>query len=141
MSSLKTQKTNRDVREYLHSVEPPAKREDALQLLDFFERVTGYTAVLWGDSIVGFGEYHYENASGHKGDWPLTGFSPRKTALTIYIMSGFDTEEHVLKHLGKYKTSVSCLYVKKLSDINLEVLESLVRSSVQVMQKRYHVDV
>ena len=90
---------------------------------------------MWGASIIGFGSYHYKGASGREGDWPLTGFSPRKQALTLYLMHGFDAHADLLKKLGKYKTSVGCLYIKKLDDVDKKVLKELVTASVKTMKK------
>lgn len=93
---------------------------------------------MWGDSIVGYGEYHYRSArSRQRGDWPLTGFSPRKRAMTIYVMPGFGQYGDLMSRLGKYETSVSCLYVNRLDDIDLKVLKKLIRQSVADMRKRY----
>ncbi len=92
---------------------------------------------MWGTSIVGFGTYHYKYASGREGDWMLTGFSPRKQALTLYIMAGFEKYQELMDQLGTFKTGKSCLYVKRLSDINLDVLEELVRESVRYMKTQY----
>ena len=97
------------------------------------EEVTGEKAVMWGDSIVGFGTYHYVYASGREGDWPVTGFAPRKQALTLYIMSGFDQYDELLARLGKHSTGKSCLYIKRLSDVDVDVLRELVAESVAHM--------
>lgn len=138
MSTPKTQRTDADVRTFLAAVEPAARREDSFILLDLFTSVTGMQAALWGTSIVGFGSYHYASErSRQEGDWPLTAFSPRKAALSVYIMPGFSTYGSMLKRLGKYTTGSSCLYIKRLSDIDLDVLRELVTISVHDMQQRY----
>ena len=138
MTELKTKATKASVQTFINSVENEAKRKDAFQLLELFEKITGEKAVLWGSSIVGFGSYHYKSErSKQEGDWPLTGVSPRKTNLTIYIMPGFSDYQELLEKLGKHKTSVSCLYIKKLSDINLKILEELIRNSVNWMKKKH----
>jgi len=90
---------------------------------------------MWGESIVGFGSYHYKYASGREGDWPLVGFSPRKQNLTLYIMSGFDKYEEILENLGKFKTGKSCLYINKLKDVNMRSLKELLSESVKHMKK------
>lgn len=100
-------------------------------------KATGAKATMWGSSMVGFGQYHYKYASGREGDYMLTGFSPRKQALTIYIMPGFDKFESLMQKLGKYKTGRSCLYVKQLADIDERILERLITDSVKVMRKNY----
>ena len=101
------------------------------------QRVTGEPPTMWGDSIVGFGSYHYVYDSGREGDWFLTGFSPRKRNLSLYIMAGFSDYDELMERLGKHKTGKSCLYVNRLSDIDLDVLEALVRQSVAHMRKAY----
>ncbi|MEJ2757339.1 MAG: DUF1801 domain-containing protein [Anaerolineales bacterium] len=98
---------------------------------------TGETPQMWGDSIIGFGSYHYTYASGREGDWMLTGFSPRKQNLTLYIMDGFEEYEDLLKDLGKFKTGKSCLYINKLADVDTNVLKKLVKASVTHMKKAY----
>ncbi len=135
MSDNKTQPNDQDVVAFLNGIENEKKRQDSLALLAMMQSVTGLAPQMWGDSIVGFGRYHYYYASGRQGDWFLTGFSPRKQNLTLYITSGFDQFAHLMAKLGKFKTSVSCLYIKKLEDIDLDVLEELVRESVAHMQR------
>src|SRR5688572_30664818 len=115
MSELKTKATDKNPKDFLDKVEPEQKRQDGFTLLEMFESITGEKAVMWGDSIVGFGKYHYKSErSSQEGDWPLVGFSPRKQNLTLYIMSG-NKENPTLEKLGKHKKSVGCLYLNKLS--------------------------
>ncbi len=109
-------------------------------MLALMKRVTGEEPVMWGDSIVGFGSYHYRYASGREGDWPLAGFSPRKRALTVYIMSGFAKHDQLLSRLGKHATGKSCLYINRLEDVDMEVLRELVECSVAEVSARYAVD-
>jgi hypothetical protein len=135
MAELKTQPTNEKVTDFLDKVVDPVKRRDSYKILELLKKVTGEEPVMWGTSIVGFGRYHYQYASGREGDWMLTGFSPRKQALTLYILSGFDEYDDLLGKLGKYKAGVSCLYIKKMEDIDQEVLEELVNQSVDHMKK------
>jgi hypothetical protein len=104
-------------------------------LLQMMEQVTKEEPKMWGSSIVGFGSYHYKGASGREGDWLLTGFSPRKENLTLYIMGGFDLHQDLLKKLGKHKTSGGCLYIKKLDDVDKKVLKELVAESVKTTKK------
>ena len=134
MAELKTKKTNQSVKEFLESVEDESKRQDSFEILKLMEKITGEKATMWGDSIVGFGSYHYKYATGREGDWMLTGFSPRKQALTLYIMAGFDLYENLLNRLGKFKTGKSCLYIKRLEDIDMNVLTELVEKSVAHMR-------
>jgi hypothetical protein len=140
MSTLKTRPTDQDGSAFLTQIDNPHKRADSQALLELMQRVTGQPPVMWGDSIVGFGRYHYQYASDREGDWFLTGFSPRAQYLTLYIMSGFDPYDSLLTKLGKYKTGKSCLYIKRLSDIDLDILEALVRASVEHMPATNPVD-
>ena len=137
MSKLKTTQNEADVNAFLDAVENPRRRADARQVLDLIQAVTGEPPKMWGSSIVGFGSYHYRYASGREGDWPVVGFSPRKQNLVIYIMPGFSDYGDLLGKLGKFRTGKSCLYVNKLDDVDLELLEQLVRESVKEMQRRY----
>lgn len=137
MAELKTKPTGDDVTTFLDAVADPQRREDCHALRALMERVTGTEARMWGPSIVGFGSYHYVYESGREGDWFLTGFSPRKGDLTLYIMAGFDRYEALMARLGKHKTGKSCLYVKRLSDLDMDVLEKLVTLSVKHMRTRY----
>jgi len=130
MSNLKTALNDGSVEDFLNSVEDEKKREDSNNILNLMQDITGEEPKMWGDSIVGFGSYHYKYASGREGDWFQTGFSPRKQNMTLYIMAGFDRYEELLAKLGKYKTGKSCLYVKKLEDVDQDVLRELVTQSV-----------
>jgi len=133
MAELKTKRNDASVETFLEMVEDKHKREDSQVILKLMQEVTGDEPTMWGDSIVGFGSYDYKYASGREGTWFQTGFSPRKQNLTLYIMSGFDRYDELLGKLGKYKTGKSCLYIKKLEDVDLDVLEELVKESVKVM--------
>lgn len=138
MAELKTKATTESVTEFLNKVTPKHKRKDSFTLLSLFEKATKEKAVMWGTSIVGFGMYHYKSErSSQEGDWPLTGFSPRKQNLTLYIMSGFDEEGELLSRLGKHKTSKACLYINKLDDVDMKVLEELIQKSYSYMKKKY----
>ena len=131
MAELKTRPNDGDVEAFLAAVENDQRREDALEVLALMRRVTGEEPEMWGPSIVGFGSYHYKYESGREGDMFVAGFSPRKQALTLYIMSGFSKHDELMAKLGKYTTGKSCLYIKKLSDVDMGVLEDLVRGSVE----------
>jgi len=133
MAELKTKRNTADVETFLNGVEHDQRREDAFAVLELMREITGEPAEMWGDSIVGFGSYHYTYASGREADWMLTGFSPRKQSLTLYIMSGFDAYESLLEKLGKHRTGKACLYVNKLADIDMDVLRELVQLSVKHM--------
>ena len=130
MAELKTKPTDQSVEAFLSGLSDEKKRQDSFTLLDLMKKVTGAEPKMWGSSIIGFGDYHYTYASGREGDWFLTGFSPRKQNLTLYITAGFDQYEALLKQLGKYTTGKSCLYIKKLEDIDLPTLKRLIEQSV-----------
>lgn len=137
MSELKTQANDASVEDFLAAVAGDRRREDSGKVLELMQEVTGEPPRMWGDSIVGFGTYHYRYKSGREGDWPRTGFSPRKQYLAIYIMPGFDEYEDLLARLGKHRTSVSCLYVNKLADVDMDVLREIIAGSYQEMARRY----
>ena len=139
MAEMKTRPTDVSVEAFLDGVDHERRRRDARVVHDMMRRITGYEPKMWGPSIVGFGSYHYKYESGREGDLCLTGFSPRKSALTIYIMPGFSQYDDLLGKLGKHKTGKSCLYVNKLDDIDLDVLEELIRLSVDFMKQKYDV--
>ena len=138
MAELKTKKSDASVELFLRNVENDRRREDAFLLLDLFTQVTKMSPKMWGTSIIGFGEYHYKSdRSTQEGDWPLTGFSPRKKNMTVYIMPGFKDYQDLMGDLGKFKTSVSCIYFNRLEDIDTKVLKRVIRKSVADMKKRY----
>ncbi len=137
MTTVKTRETDQDVSEFLDQVTPTQRQADCVALRRIMERVTGAPARMWGDSIVGFGRYRNVYASGHGGEFFLTSFAPRKQALTLYIMPGFADHGDLVARLGKPKTGRSCLYVKTLVDLDLEVLEILIRHSVDFMRAKY----
>jgi hypothetical protein len=137
MADPKTRKNDASVHDFIASVDDPQKRNDSMALLKIFKEVLGEEPVMWGPSIVGFGSYHYVYKSGREGDWFLTGFSPRRQALTIYVMGGFEGHDALLEKLGRVKVSQgSCIYVKRLADLDMQVLENLVTASVKQLQKK-----
>ena len=136
MAELKTQKNDASVEDFLNSVPDEKKREDSFAINQLMKEVTGEEPSMWGDSIVGFGSYRYKYASGREGEWPVTGFSPRKQSLTLYIMDGFEDYDSLLESLGKYKTGKSCLYINKLEDVDLPTLRNLIERSVAYVAKR-----
>ena len=136
MAELKTKKNDGSVLDFLNSVENPKRKADAFEILKLMEDVTGEDAVMWGKSLVGFGSYDYKYASGKEGSWFLTGFSPRKQSMTLYIMPGFERYDDMLSNLGKYKTGKSCLYVNKLEDVDIGVLRELVKQSADHMRNK-----
>lgn len=137
MAELKTKKTKQNPKDFLETIEPEQKRKDGFILLAMFKRITGEKAVMWGTSIVGFGMYHYKSErSAQEGDWPLVAFSPRKQNLTLYIMMGNEDSSALLKKLGKHKKSVGCLYINRLSDVDQEVLATLIKKSFVNAKKK-----
>jgi len=130
MVKLKTSPNEGSVVDFLESVAHEKKKQDSYQILEMMQKITGEKPIMWGGSIIGFGSYHFKYASGREGDWFLTGFSPRKQNLTLYIMSGFAEYDELLSRLGKYKTGKSCLYVNKIEDVDTQVLMQLVKLSV-----------
>ena len=137
MAELKTKKNENSVHDFLNAIDNEQRKSDCFELLEIMKNLTGEEAAMWGESMVGFGSYHYKYKSGREGDWFLTGFSPRKQNLTIYIMSGFEPFSAKINELGKYKTSSSCLYVKKLEDIDKKQLQHIIKKSVQLMKMKY----
>jgi Domain of unknown function (DU1801) len=130
-NEIKTQVTDADVVEFLNNVEDPRKRADSFTILEMMRDITGEEPKMWGPTIVGFGQYHYKYASGHEGDMCIVGFSPRKQALTVYISTDFEQYDALMAKLGKHTTSKACLYIKRLSDVDLNVLRELVTKSVE----------
>ena len=132
--AIKTQKTERSVSEFLDTVEDDARRKDCEAIVRIMKRAVKAPPKMWGTSIIGFGDHSYKTANGKENAWFLSGFSPRKQDLTLYIMAGFDRHEALMAKLGKYKTGGSCLYIKRLADIDTKVLEDLIDASVTHMK-------
>ncbi|WP_113929149.1 DUF1801 domain-containing protein [Bacillus sp. P14.5] len=137
MYELKTKENDSSVIEFIENVDSPKKREDAYKLLDIFTETTGYQAKMWGPSIIGFGSYHYKYKTGHEGDAPLVGFSPRKTKISLYFATGDPDREELLEKFGKHTSGKACVYINKVADINEEVLKELINQSVEFLQKTY----
>ena len=131
MAEAKTKPTNQSVEEFLNEISDEERRADCLQLAKIMEEITGEKPKMWGPSIVGFGSYHYKYDSGREGDWPVTGFSPRKKELTLYIMMGFEKHRELMEKLGKHSHAKSCLYIKRLSDIHIPTLKKLLKTSLK----------
>ncbi len=131
MAELKTQVNDASVDSFLNTIEDPAKKADSFTLLEMFSKQTGEAPKMWGPSIIGFGQYHYKSErSSQEGDWMLTGFSPRKQSLSLYLsVTGFDDLSELLSKLGKHKIGKGCLYINKLEDVDLNILESLIKQS------------
>lgn len=139
MAELKTQQNDANVKEFIHEfANSEQKIADSLELLELMEKVTGFKPKMWGDSIIGFGKYHYKSErSKQEGDWPLVGFSPRKTAISLYVYSGGAGQDDLIEKLGKFKMGKGCIYVKKLSDIDQEVLKKIILSTIDFLQKKH----
>ncbi|MCM3125288.1 MULTISPECIES: DUF1801 domain-containing protein [unclassified Mesobacillus] len=137
MYELKTKENDHSVISFIESVESPKKRDDAYKLLDIFTDTTGYQAKMWGPSIIGFGSYHYKYESGHEGDAPLVGFSPRKAKISLYFATGDTEREALLKDFGKHTSGKACVYINKVDDIDTEVLKALIHQSVVFLKERY----
>ncbi len=139
MAELKTKKNEADVTEFINSfADTEQKRRDSFELLKLMGGFTGFEPKMWGSSIIGFGQYHYKSErSSQEGDWPLVGFSPRKAAISLYVYTGAPEHEHLLEGLGKFKKGAACIYVKKLSDINTEVLKKLMKTTIEYLQTKY----
>ena len=139
MAELKTKKNEADVTEFINSfADTEQKRRDSFELLKLMGGFTGFEPKMWGSSIIGFGQYHYKSErSSQEGDWPLVGYSPRKAAISLYVYTGAPEHEHLLEGLGKFKKGAACIYVKKLSDINTEVLKKLMKTTIEYLQTKY----
>ncbi|WP_026956790.1 DUF1801 domain-containing protein [Algoriphagus vanfongensis] len=138
MAENKTQPTDASVDDFINQTESPKKREDAFRIKQIMEEETGEKAVMWGPSIVGFGQYHYKYESGREGDFLITGFAPRKSAISLYLLGCMETSfEELFAKLGKYKTGASCVYINKLADIDEKVLRELIRTAYIYMKEKY----
>ncbi|MFS0671969.1 DUF1801 domain-containing protein [Ornithinibacillus sp. 179-J 7C1 HS] len=137
MYELKTKWNDNSVLEFIEKVESLKKKEDAYKLLDIFTETTGFAAKMWGPSIIGFGSYHYKYESGHEGDAPLVGFSPRKAKISLYFATGDPNRDELLKKFGKHTSGKACVYINKLSDIDVDVLKALIKQSMEFLLKLY----
>ena len=137
MAKLKTQFTEVDVEEFINNLDNEQKKKDSFELIELMEKATGEKAKMFGPTIIGFGQYHYKYASGHEGDAPLLGFSPRKAAISLYVTTGCDDQKQYLEGLGKYKMAKACIYIKKLDDINIEVLNKIMKESIDFVSNKY----
>ncbi len=135
MAEPKTKPTGKSVKDFIDGIKDDVRRRDCRTIMKIMKKITKATPKMWGDSIVGYGSYHYTYASGREGDWFTAGFSPRAQSLTLYIMSGFKGHDALMKKLGKHTTGRSCLYIKKLDDVDLDVLEQLVERSVRHVER------
>ncbi len=138
MAKNKTAPTNTDVNAFINSfADSEQKRKDSIELVKLMREVSGHDPAMWGPSIIGFGKYHYKYDSGHEGDAPLVGFSPRKAAISLYVFTGLQEHEPLLKDLGKFTMGKACIYVKKLSDIDQQQLKKLMKETIRFLNERY----
>lgn len=135
--AIKTQPGSEDAAQLIAAIEDPQRKQDCESLLKFFEEITDEKPIVWGGAMIGFGRYAYKTKSGHTGEWFKVGFSNRKISLTIYVLSGYESEPELMKSLGKFKTGKSCLYVKKLADIDLTIFKEIVLKSYQWMGEHF----
>lgn len=137
MYEQKTRETDADVIEFIESVDSPKKRADAYRLLEIFEQTSGFEAKMWGTRVIGFGSYHYVYNTGHEGDAPLVGFSPRKAKISLYFATGDLERQELLNDFGKHTSGKACVYINKIDDINVEVLKKLINRSIHFLQDQY----
>jgi len=134
----KTTATEVDVMDFINSyVDNEQKKAESFQLINLLKKWSGFEPKMWGPTIIGFGTYHYKYASGHEGDAPILGFSPRKPAFSLYVYSATENSKELLNKLGKYKMGKACIYIKKLSDINIDVLEKLSKISIAYINEHH----
>jgi hypothetical protein len=138
MAKTKTKPTNQSVDEFIATfADTEQKRQDSYELIKLMQKVSGHEPYMWGPSIIGFGSYHYKYASGHEGDAPMLGFSPRKAAISLYVFTGLKEDKHLLDNLGKYKMGKACIYIKRLSDIDEKQLIILMKASLKYLKSTY----
>lgn len=137
MAKNKTAPTSLSVTDFINAVDDEQKRKDSFDLVALMRSISGNEPKMWGPSIIGFGSYHYKYASGHEGDAPLIGFSPRKAAISLYVFTGLDQHKHLLNSLGKFKMGKACIYVKRLSDIDQSQLKALMKETIAYLQSKY----
>lgn len=137
MYEAKMKENDESVLDFIENLEQTKKKEDAYQLLEIFQEVSGFKAKMWGPSIIGFGSYHYKYKSGHEGDAPLVGFSPRKAKFSLYILTGNPEKDAILSDLGKHTSGKACVYVNKLDDINIDILKRMIKQSIEFVNEIY----
>ena len=137
MAKNKTTETKSSVIDFVNTVDDEVKRNDAFELIKIMQKVTGFEAKMWGPSIIGFGSYHYKYASGHEGEAPMLGFSPRKAEFSLYVYSPREDNKHLLDNFGKFKMGKACIYIKKLADIDISVLEKMCLDSIAYLEEHH----
>ncbi len=139
MAKNKTQETSQDVGEFIESfANTEQKKSDSFQLIKLMQDITGCEPKMWGPTIIGFGQYHYKYASGHEGDAPLLGFSPRKAEISLYVYTGLEEHEHLLENFGKFRKGKACIYIKKLADINFKELQKVMTETIKYLKSTYN---
>ena len=133
----KTTENNDSVAAFVKKITDADRRKDCQAIIDIMEKQSGFPAKMWGSAIIGFGTYHYKYESGREGDAPLVGFSHRKTEFALYLSSEFDKRDELLKQFGKHKTAKACVYVKKLEDVNVDVLKKMISNSIKHTRAKY----
>jgi uncharacterized protein DUF1801 len=137
MAKNKTTQTESSVLEFINNIPDEKKRDDSLRITEIFKKASGFEPKMWGPSIIGFGSYHYKYESGREGDAPLAGFSPRKDSFSLYFSSSFKSRDELLKKFGKHKTAKACVYIKKLEDIDTDILGQMIKGSMSHIQEKY----
>ncbi len=137
MAKVKTQFSDEDVYDFIDQLDNEQKKQDSIELIKLMEEATGEKAKMFGPTIIGFGQYHYKYPTGHEGDAPLLGFSPRKAAISLYVFTGCEQHKHLLENFGKYKMGKACIYVKKLSDVNIDVMKNMMKESIDFISEKY----
>ena len=137
MAKIKTTETAESVTDFINRVQDETKRNDSFQLIELMQKLTGYEPKMWGPSIIGFGNYHYKYASGHEGDMPLAAFSPRSTSLVVYAAEDYENRDHLMQSLGKYKSGKVCIYIKKLADVDVTILQKMIMNSIKATKALY----
>ncbi|WP_107038760.1 DUF1801 domain-containing protein [Brumimicrobium mesophilum] len=141
MAKNKTQETNANVNDFIESfANTEQKKLDSFELIKIMKAATGFEPKMWGPSIIGFGSYHYKYKSGHEGDAPLVGFSPRKAEISLYVFTGTEEHEYLLENLGKFRKGKACIYIKKLADINVDELNNVMAETIKFLDSRYEVE-
>lgn len=137
MAKVKTQFSDEDVYDFIEQLDNEQKKQDSIELIKLMEEATGEKAKMFGPTIIGFGQYHYKYPTGHEGDAPLLGFSPRKAAISLYVYTGCEQHKHLLENFGKFKMGKACIYVKKLSDVNIDVMKNMMKESIDFISEKY----
>jgi len=137
MAKIKTTETSKSVTDFVNAIPGEIKQKDSFQVIDIMQKLTGFEPKMWGPSIIGFGNYHYKYESGHEGDMPIAAFSPRSTAIVFYFCEEFENKEELLQRLGKHKTGKSCVYIKRLADIDVSVLKKMISNSIKHTRSLY----